>query len=358
MHSKGNKMNKLTLGENISSYKGEIEIIIRDRNGNVVNRITQPNQVKIFAKEMLAHRIPSSNVWDPDANSGAGGWVASNIDPNDEFSARYILFGGAFSATGMPIDNDPRYYTIDPITQAAVPIRLSPGADYGGELINAIPLAEPMRPLKKIESITYTPTYQPACSPLVEIQAGSNDVRAINNIVTLSTVLRSDEYNGFGVSNSDFFTITEVALAGGRTIGNIDACDCTPRELFLEGEGGTNTSPISGQIQASGGGDIISLTGSIDIIKVGDQVKLVGAGGTVSDSFNQLNPYYLVLQKSVGGGEIQLDRVPTDINGDVITGDIGLYRDTLRLFSHRILEVPFRKSASFEIEVSWRLIFN
>jgi hypothetical protein len=70
---------------------GIIEFIIKDKNGNVVDHHIEKNVIKIFAKEMLAHRLPSSEVWDPEANGGAGDWVANGIDPTEEFAARSMI---------------------------------------------------------------------------------------------------------------------------------------------------------------------------------------------------------------------------------------------------------------------------
>jgi len=334
--------------------KGEIEFIVRDRLGNIVKRWSEPNIVKIYAKEMLSHRLPSSEVWDPNANSGVGGWVASGIDPTEEFSARYIIFGASFDDQGLPLDqNDTRYYVIDPVTGSYVPIKLGPGADYEGSLINAIPLFEPLRPLKRVETIEFQSTYQPAGTPLLQ-----SDVRALNNIVTLETTLLLDEYNGFGTSVSDYFTITEVALIGGKKLDAIGACDCTPRQLFLEGP-----SSSSGPLQCTASGsDVISIDPSetnVDLIKEGDSIKIVGPSDTAGqESISQVTPYYLVLQKSVGGRDITLDRTPVDVNNIPITGAIGVYRDTLRIFSHRILSTPVKKSDSFEITVRWSIIMS
>lgn len=333
--------------------RGEIEFIVRDRKGNVVKRWFEQNIVKIFAKEMLAHRLPSSELWDPDANGGAGAWVDAGRDPNEEFAARYILFGASFDENGLPLDsNDTRFYTIDPTTNAPVPIRLGPGAEYGGGLINAVPLAEPGRPLKKVENVSFQATYQPAGNPLLQ-----DDVRAMNNIVALQTTLRLEEYNGLGVTDSDFFTLTEVALAGGRKINSVASCECTPRDLFLEG-----TSDGSPLLAIANCTDVISIDPGeteVDLIKEGDQIKIVGAEDSAAEeSITQVSPYYLVLSKAVGGRDVRLDRTPVDTNNNPIQGNIGIFRDTLRIFSHRVLKAPVKKSADFEIEVVWRIIFN
>lgn len=334
--------------------RGVLEFIIKDKRGNVVERRFEPNLVKIFAKEMLAHRLPSSQIWDIVANGGAGGWVDSDIDPTEEFSARYIIFGASFNANGVPLDTaDTRYYIVDAVTGQAIPIRLCPGADYEGGLINAIPLSEPSRPLKRVERIAFEATFQPAGTPLLQ-----EDVRAMNNIVTLETTLRLDEYNGFGITDSDFFTITEVALIGGRKLDSIAACECNPRALFLEGRVGSgDTTPF----QATANGSSTITLDSVDAngVKEGDQIKIVGAGDTINgDSIDQVSPFYLVISKSPGGRDCRLDRVPVRRDNIPISGVIGVYRDTLRIFSHRVLVTPLKKSADFEITCVWRIIFS
>ena len=334
--------------------QGVIEFIVKDKNGQIVQRWEEPNIVKIFAKEMLSHRLPSSQYWDPLASSGAGAWVNTDLDPDEEFSARYILLGASFDANGIPIDNDPRYYTTDPVTNTIVPIRLEPGADYDGELINSIPLTDPNRPLKKIEAIDFQPTYQPAGQPLLQ-----SDVRAINNIVLLQTTIKLDEYNGFGLTDSDFFVLTEVALAGGRKIDSVDNCECKPRELFLEGP--TGSAGVALHCVANGS-DVISIDPSeteVDLIKQGDQIKIVGPDDSQGEeTLSQVSPFYLVMSKAVGGRDITLDRTPVFSTNTPIVGGIGVFRDTLRIFSHRILKTPVKKSADFEITIIWRIIFN
>lgn len=342
-------MSKIQLNENYKDMKGIIEFIIKDKNGNVVGRHVEHNIIKIFAKEMLSHRIPSSEIWNPNANSGLGDWELSGIDLTEEFSARYILFGASFDENNVPLDtDDSRFYQIDTVTGIPAPIRLGPGAEFGGDLINPIPFADPGRPLKRVESITFEPTFQPSFTPFLQ-----DDVRAINNIVVLETTLRLDEYNGFGLTSNDFFTITEVALAGGKRITDLGVTDCekTPSELFTDGDV---------QLASAAGTDVVSLdsitgTGGIDNIKAGDQIEIVATDGS---EIPQVSPFYLVQSKAAGGKDLVLDRVPTDSDGNAITGDIGVLRSTLRIFSHRILSVPLRKSSSFEIICRWRLIFN
>ena len=335
---------------------GSLEFIVRDKHGNIVRRWQEPNIVKIFAKEMLSHRITSSQIWDPYAGSGAGAWVDSGIDPTEEFSARYILFGASFDSNGVPIENDPRYYTLDPVTGQYVPIRLGPGAEYNGGLINGVPITEPLRPLKRVESINFQPTYQPAGIPLLQ-----PDVRAENNIVQLQTTLQLDEYNGFGLTNSDYFVITEVALAGGKLFNQVGSCDLTPTDLFLEGSSSPSAGGAALMCSASGT-DVIVIDPTEpnpNLIGPGDQIKIVNAGDSSGEeTLNQVSPYYLVLNKVVGGRDVTLDRVPVDVNNNPITGPIGVYRDTLRIFSSRILTVPFKKSVDFEVTCVWSLIMN
>lgn len=338
------------------TYKGEVEIIIKDKAGRVIDQYRDPNIIKIFAKEIMAHRMAHSKVWDPNADTGAGAWVASGIDPLEEFSVKYIMFGASFDDDGAPLDTtDSRYYTFDPITGTTIPNRLGVGADYNGGLINAIPLADPDRPLKKIERIYFEPSYQPSGTPLLQ-----EDVRAMNNILVLETTLRKEEYNGFGLTSSDFFTIAEVALAGGEELDTIGACDCVPRDLFKSGRS-TDGKAISINMTGASTVTIDSADASfVDTIKEGDQVFLTAKDADPSDTdpFNQVTPHYLVISKTVGGSDIILDRTPVDADNVALTGEAGLFRTTLRLFSHRILKQPVKKSADFEIIVRWRIILN
>lgn len=334
--------------------RGEIEFIFKDRNGVVIDRWVEHNIVKIFAKEILAHRMPFGEVWDPTGGTGTGAWVPSGIDPDGDFAPKYILLGASFDANGVPLDaNDPRYYVKDTVTGQFVPITLTPGADFDGGLINAIPLAEPDRPIKRIESIGFIPTYQPAGTPLLQ-----SDVRAMNNIVTLETTLQLNEYNGFGLTSSDYFTITEVALAAGRRIDASNACNLPPRDCFLQG------NPDDSALLAScAGTNVVTLDLSVtdvDLIKTGDQIKIVDLAGSenATEPLGQISPFYLVVNKALGGRDIQLDRVPVNMTNVPIVGPVGVYRDTLRIFSHRILSSPVKKSNNFEITIRWKIIFN
>ncbi len=355
-------MNNLSLSEDYGyrrtkagferSYKGEIEIIIKDRHGRVLDTIKQPNIIKIFAKEILAHRIPHSKVWDPNAGSGEGAWVTHNIDI-DEFAVKYIAFGASFDENGNPLDAaDPRFYISDETTGGYVPITLGVGAEYDGDLINPIPISEPNRPLKKIERIFFESSYQPSGTPLLQ-----DDVRAMNNVVVFETTLRKDEYNGFGITSNDFFTITEVALVGAAEVDSVGACECSPRNIFLTGNG---NSPLLAHASGSATISLDTSEPEVDLIKEGDQIKIVGYDSTAAEDeiLNQLNPYHLVISKVVGGRDITLDRVPVDQDGAPITGSIGVFRDGFRIFSHRCLRNPVKKSEDFELTIRWRIILN
>ncbi len=336
-----------------SALKGVVEVLIRDVRGQSHDHYYEPNIVKIFAKEILAHRLPYSKIWDPNGGTGTGAWVDSGLDPLEEFAAKYILFGASYDTDGSPLDSeDQRYYTLDDATGLYVPNRLGVGADFDGGLINPILLAEPNRTIKRIERIYFEPSYQPAGTPLLQ-----SDVRCLNNVVVLETTLRKEEYNGFGLTHSDFFTITEVALAGGKIVDNIGTCECGPETLFLDGR--TNGTPLT--VMATGTATVTLDSGDtayVDLIKEGDQVKLVSTGSTVNDqeTLNQVNPNYLVINKAVGGSDIVLDRTPENGSGIAITGQVGLYRNSLRIYSHRILQKPFKKSGDFEIIVRWHIM--
>jgi hypothetical protein len=339
-------------GRRPQQYRGELEFEIRDKRGRTIQRIREPNIIKIFAKEILSHRLPYSKVWDPTASSGAGAWVAHSIDI-DEFAAKYIVFGASFDVDGNPLDTaDTRFYTLDAATGGYIPITLGAGAEYDGGLINAVPITEPGRPLKRVERVYFEPTYQPSGTPLLEA-----DVRAMNSVVVLESTLLKAEYNGFGTSSGDYFTITEVALVGAAETGAVGACECAPRDLFLTGESGL---PLAAT--ASGTATITLDSGVADPnhIKEGDQVKIVSQDTTAAEDsiLEQLNPYYLVVNKAVGGHDITLDRTPVTSASVALTGNIGVFRDGFRIFSHRILASPVKKSVDFEIVVRWRIIMN
>jgi len=354
------------------TYRGELEFEIRDVRGRTIEKIKQPNIVKIFAKEILSHRLCYSKVWDPTGGTGSGEWVTHSIDI-DESAVKYICFGASFDTNGTPLDQaDARYYAYDSITGAYVPVALNSGTDNSsignaqtqllrnGSLINPIPVSEPSRPLKRIERIYFQPSYQPAGSPLVE-NDGPN-VRAINNIVVFETTLEKDEYNGFGTTASDYFTLTEVSLVGAAEIGSIGTCDCDPRMLFLTGS--VDGNPIKAIFNDSA---TISLDPSVlnpDVIKEGDQIQLQSYDSTKNnpDFLGQLNPFYLVVNKQIGGRDITLDRTPTNSDGTILMPNsgntIGIYRDGFKMFSQRILTTPIKKSSDFVIIVRWSIILN
>lgn len=361
-------MNDLTIPESygirrtahgyVTAVEGEVEIEIRDLRGNIVERHRQHNQVKIFAKEILSHRLPSSVVWDPNAGTGTGDWVTHDLEL-DDWAPKYICFGASFDDSGVPLDRaDTRYYTPDPVSGGFVPKTLGVGAEYGGGLINAIPISAPHIPIKRVERIFFESSYQPAGSPLVD-----SDVRAVNNVVVLETTLRKDEYNGFGITTSDFFTLTEVALVAGKRLPPEQGlCECDPRTLFLEG----NVDETALDAITSGTASISLDPGvSPDLVASiveGDQVKIVRRGsnrqGELIDELGQVSPYYLVINKATGGRDMVLDRTPVDADGVPLAGDVGVFRDGFRIFSHRILKVPVKKSSDYELTVRWRLIFN
>lgn len=338
----------------VPAINGEIELIFKDARGNVIDYYREHNLIKIFSKEILAHRLPYNKVWDPTGGAGTGAWVSSEIDVDAELAAKYIVFGASFDADNNPLDtSDERFYSLDSASNSYVPIDLGVGAEYDGGLINAIPISEPSRPLKRIERIYFEPSYQPSGTPLLQ-----DDVRAMNNVVVMETTLRLDEYNGFGTTEADYFTVTEVALVAGKELDAIGACECDPHSLFLEGSGDDAILAT-----ASGAATVtISPTESdyVDVIKEGDQIKIVAAGSTAADDedLGQTSPYYLVISKSVGGSDLVLDRTPVNSDGDAITGSVGVFKDGFRIASHRILKRPFKKSADFSVTVRWRWVFN
>jgi hypothetical protein len=345
----------LNLPENFKQYKGEVELIFKDIHGNIIDRHRENNIIKVFAKEILAHKLAPANVWDPSANSGSGDWIAHDLDL-EQFSPRYIVFGASFDADGNPLDlEDSRFYTADSVTGGYIPVTLGAGAEYDGGLINAVPISEPYRPLKRVERIYFESSYQPAGVPLLEA-----DVRAMYNTIVFETTLTQDEYNGFGTSTSDFFTITEVALVGAKEVGSLGSCECDPRNIFLEGD-----SSDAALLATANGTTTISLSDTsediVNIIKEGDQIKLTGANTTEQDDtdiLDQTSPYYLVVSKSLGGADLVLDRTPVNSDGDAITGDVGVFKDGFKIFSHRILSSPARKNASTEIVCRWRISLN
>jgi hypothetical protein len=129
----------------------------------------------------------------------------------------------------------------------------------------------------------------------------------------------------------------------------------------LEGSNSPTSGGVALQCNASGS-DVITIDPtepSLNLIGTGDQIKIVNAGDSSGEeTLNQVSPYYLVLNKLIGGRDITLDRVPVDVNNNPITGPIGVYRDTLRIFSHRILTTPFKKSIDFSVDILWSIIMN
>lgn len=335
------------------AYQGEIEFEIRDKHGRTISTHREKNIVKIFAKEILSHRLAYQKVWDPTANTGSGDWVTHSIDL-DEFAAKYIVFGASFDANGNPLDTaDTDFYTPDTTVGGYIPVSLSPGASFDGGLIKPVPIAEPSRPLKRIERIYFEPSYQPSGTPLLQ-----DDVRCMNNVVVFETTLTTDEYNGLGNTVNDYLTITEVALVGAAEIGSVGSCECDPRDIFLTGRSAGGAFLATANGTATVGLDPSET--EVDAIKEGDQIKLVQADSTASEdlNLNQLNPYYLVVDKAVGGYDITLDRIPVDVDNNPITGSVGLLRDGFRIFSHRILKNPIKKTSDFVIICRWRIIMN
>ena len=337
-------------------YVGEIEIDVKDKRGNILQQIREPNIVKIFAKECLSHRLASSVKWDPlhsNTDGSYGAWVDSDVDPDEDFSVKYILLGASFDENYQPLDNkDERFYIKDSVSGFYVPIKLGPGAEYDGGLINAIPINEGCgRPIKKIEDFRYEATYQPASTPFLQ-----GDVRAVNNILICETTVETSEYNGMTNMTGDYFTITEVALAAGRTTGILSSteyCNVNPNDIFLEG-------PYSGTLFGSTAVRLNSgcTTDGDDwcpFIRVGDQIKITG--GTGGD-LGQVSPFYMVMNKECNGSNLILDRVPLDSDDNPITGEVEVWRDTLRIFSHRILTSPIKKISDVSLVIRWRIIFS
>lgn len=339
---------------NSSTVKGEIEFETRDALGRTINKTN--NLIKIFTKEVLSHRVPSQYIWDPNANSGAGSWISNGLNL-DEFAPRYIVFGASFNNNGSPLDYaDTRFYAPDQVSGGYIPVTLGVGAEYSGGLINPIPVTEPTIPLKRVERIYFEPSYQPAGTPLLQ-----SDVRCLNNVVVFETTLKKEEYNGFGTVASNYFTITEVALVAAKQVNSVGACNCNPKLLFLGGNGSTAINAVAS------GSSTVSIASSVsqtlvDSISIGDQIMITAQGQSntsiPANPLNQVSPYYLVVNKSSGGRDMTLDRVPVNNSNAPITGNVGVFRDGFRILAHRVLPTPYRKSSAFEIVVRWRMIFN
>jgi len=337
----------LNLKESINNKElnGAVHIIIRDAKTNeVISNYFEKNIIKIFAKEIMSHSIVPGNIWDTLSSS----WVSSNLDL-ELYRPRYIVLGGSFDEAGAPLSTlDTRFYETDVLNGGFKPIKLTPGATNDGGLINPVAIAEPGRPLKRIEKVYFEPSYQPSGSPQLY-----DDVRAINNVVVFQTTLASDEYNGITGTSGDFITLTEIALVAAPEIGSVGACECNPKTIFLTGD----ASGLAFDVTASGASTIslnMDVVNINDIIE-GDQIKIVAQNESpdTTNILNQVNPYYLVVNKANGGRDITLDRVPVDSNNTPITGQIGVLKDTFRIFSHRILSSPIKKSADFVIDIRW-----
>lgn len=349
-------MSNVTLPEihNTKEMKGSVSFIIKDKLGNVIDVLEDHNIIKIGMKEVIPHRITPPRVWDPIGGTGAGDWVDIGIDI-DEFVPRYIWFGASFDDNNQPIGtSDTRFYYYDSTTNSFKPNQLSPGAAFNGGLINPIPIADPDRPLKRIERVFFEPSYQPAGNPL-----NNDDVRAINNIMFIETTLRLDEYNGFGNSTNDYFDISEVALVAAREVDLPGACECDPRVIFRQGQ--TNQIPL---IATANGTDTISLTSEMSsyatLIKEGDQIQIVASGGT-SDAEGigtQPNDFYMVISKSTGGHDLTLDRIPTSLGNVPISGTIGVYREGHKIVAHRITSPIIRKNSAFTVTCRWKIIIG
>ena len=181
----------------------------------------------------------------------------------------------------------------------------------------------------------------------------------MNNVIVFETTLTKDEYNGFGTTSADFFTITEVALVGAREVNSTGATPIDPRNIFLNGSAGTTELPY--QAAASGTATVTLDTSENPLeITEGDRIKLVNTDGSAITDL--VNPYFLVMSKAVGGRDLVLDRTPVttdNSNNDLpIAGAVGVLRDGFKIFSHRILRSPVKKSADFTITARWRIAFN
>jgi hypothetical protein len=325
---------------------GFVHITVKDVNsGEIVSDTVEKNVIKVFAKEVFAKSIIPNKIWDPILSQ----WVDHSIN-TDLFKVRYMTFGASFDENNEPIAGlDTRYYTENFATGGFDPIKLDAGINNDGDLINPIPISYPSRPLKKIEKIYFTPSYQPAGSPLIY-----DDIRAINNVVVFQTTLRSNEYNSLSSTGGDFLTITESQLVAAPEVSDFSACDCNPRKLFLSGD---NNGLAFDAVVTQGSQTITLAQDVVDVnrIREGDQIKIVQQGTNTDEvaEFPQVNSYYLVINKQDGGRDITLDRSPTDNNGNFINGVVGILKDDYKVFSHRILRAPFKKNETFEVDVKW-----
>lgn len=341
----------VTIKEKIDTkgVAGYFHVIVRcAKTGEIVTEHINKNIIKIFAKESIAHSIVPANIWDPIGSV----WTPHSLDL-ELYRPRYIVLGASFDENQLPISGiDSRYYNQDNINGGFIPKQLTPGATNNGGLINAVPIASPSRPLKRIEKIWFEPSYQPAGSPNLY-----DDIRAINNVVVFQTTLLSHEYNGISGTSGDFLTITEGALVAAPEVPVLGACECDPRTIFLTGD---SNGLAFGAIAS--GGSTITLDNSvvnINDIKEGDQIKIVdyGASPNTTSTLNQPNQYYLVINKSIGGHDVTLDRTLVDTTNTPITGNVGVLRDDFKMISHRILSSPVKKTADFIIDLRWLLTF-
>lgn len=348
-------MRKIVSKDSYKNYRGEIEIIFKDKNGRVVKHIVQENLIKVFAKEILSKALPYSKIWNPTGGSGSGAWEDRTSELYDDFAPKYILLGASYDDAYEPLGkSDTRFYTYDNTTATYTAVTPEVGADNMGDLINPIPISEPTRPLKRIEAVSFSSSYQPSDTPLLD-----DTVRAMNNVVSFETTLTTSEYNGIGGSATAEFTITEVALAGGKELDtSIGACECAPHILFLEGTGGVNDDSIPA---TAFGTTALTLTGTvadINSIQIGDQIMIVAETSSTEtyDTLGQVNPYYLVVDKM--GASLTLDRTPTSATTGILSGSVGVYRSSLRLFSHRVLDEPVTKSSVYEIVLRWNIYMS
>lgn len=339
---------------------GKLEIIIKDKNGNVIDRRIDHNIIKIFMKDHIPHTLAYPYVWDPTGGTGEGDWVANVLNHADLYHPKYIILGAAFdtspSSYGSPLStNDADYYETDPISGQKSPKTLYSGAEYGGGLIKPIPIkVSDGRPLKRIESATTElATYQPPGTPYLR-----NDVRALFNVLKLQTTLEIDEYNGFS-DTYNYFDICEVALVSGPAFGaSVSDCDCDPEQLFLLGDGcvyndGGATTVDAMEVTLTAGSTILTLSNAdnADCIYPGDQIKLIAPG------YTQTTQHYLVYSKS--GNQLTLDRVPKDDqNVNLPSGTYTMWVDRHRILCHRILESPFSKTSALEVTIIWNIYYS
>lgn len=317
---------------------GTIQIITKNKHGQTIKTHTQTNTLKTHLKETLTHQIQPNNLWNPNANNGTGAWQP-NTTKLDRTTPRYIILGASYDTNGNPIQNDPRYYTTNNQNQTT-PIKITPGNTHPNLLINPIPINTPNRPLKKIQNIYLTNTYQPAGTPTLQ-----TDTQALNTTITFETTLQTEEYNGITGIGQDHFTITEIGIATGPeeyTTNPTEAvCEKLPHELFQN----TYNVNLTGTATV-----VIDTTTDTTTLHQGDQVQITDPTGTT-----QLNNYYLIIHKTPGGHDITLDRIPTDTNGNPITGATTLIQNNMQIIAHRILTYPQTKNINTELTIRWSL---